>query len=62
MNKTEAFAMMIEGHKVTNRYFTSDEYLYYNTNNESIMTEDGYEFPNYWESGYLPDVEWTIYK
>lgn len=60
MNKEEAYNAMIAGNKITNMYFTNDEYLHYNLNTYRIETEKGYYMSNYWDKNYLPNVKWQI--
>ena len=69
MNKQDAFLQMKEGKKITNRYFAAGEYLWINSdrdwveeNSDQILTEDNYPFTTYWDSNYLPDIEWEIYN
>lgn len=61
MNKQDAFEAMEQGSFVTNRYFSAGEYLWLNKENQ-VMTEDNYPFQTFWDSNYLPDVEWEIYN
>lgn len=42
MTREEALQAMINGEKVTHRYFTSDEYIYMKGGN--IFSEEGYNF------------------
>jgi hypothetical protein len=60
MNKEEAYQSMLQGNKITNRYFTSDEYLQYNVEKDRIETEEGYHMDNYWDIDYLPNVTWEV--
>lgn len=70
MTRDEALQAMIDGEKVTHRFFSSDEYIYMKAQN--IFTEDGYDCgtvnQSFWisrgsRSGddmWLED--WSIYK
>jgi hypothetical protein len=49
MTKKEAIAAMQEGDKVTHRYFSSDEYIYFKDGR--IWTEEGYSIS--------PDLFWA---
>ena len=70
MTREEALQCMIDGHKVTHRFFTSDEYIYMIAQN--IYTEDGYDVGTvnqaFWISrgGRPGDTDWqtgwSIYK
>lgn len=63
MTKKEAYTEMLKGNKVTNQYFTPNEYLHCPENsNGRIFTEDGYHMSNYWNHDYLPNVKWEIYN
>lgn len=58
MTKDEALGKMKQGFKVSNQYFTSDEFLYMNENGV-IMSEDGYNF-NDWFFNIHWGEEWKL--
>ena len=58
MNKDEALEKMKQGFKVSNQYFTSDEFLYMKENGV-IMSEDGYNF-NDWFFNIRKGEEWKL--
>lgn len=58
MNKDEALEKMKQGFKVSNQYFTSDEFLYMKANGV-IMSEDGYNF-NDWFFNIRKGEEWKL--
>ena len=58
MTKDEAQAKMKQGFKVSNQYFTSDEFLYMKENGV-IMSEDGYNF-NDWFFNISKGEEWKL--
>lgn len=58
MTKDEALAKMKQGFKVSNEYFTSDEFLYMKENGV-IMSEDGYNF-NDWFFNIRKGEEWKL--
>lgn len=58
MTKDEALEKMKQGFKVSNRYFTSDEFLYMKENGV-IMSEDGYNF-NDWFFNIRKGEEWKL--
>lgn len=57
MTKDEALEKMKQGFKVSNEYFTSDEFLY--MKNGVIMSEDGYNF-NDWFFNIRKGEEWKL--
>ena len=60
MNRSEAFVVMHEGHKVAHQYFTSKEYLH--IVNGKVHTEDGYDFEDkFFETDFFQDG-WSLYK
>ena len=58
MTKDEAQAKLKQGFKVSNEYFTNDEFLYMKENGV-IMSEDGYNF-NDWFFNIRKDEEWKL--
>lgn len=58
MTKDEALEKMKQGFKVSNQYFTSDEFLYMKENGV-IMSEDGYNF-NDWFFNIRKGEEWKL--
>lgn len=60
MTKDEALEKMKQGFKVSNQYFTSDEFLYMKENGV-IMSEDGYNF-NDWFFNIRKGEEWEEWK
>lgn len=58
MTKDEALEKMKQGFKVSNQYFTSDEFLYMKENGV-IMSEDGYNF-NDWVFNIRKGEEWKL--
>jgi hypothetical protein len=63
MSKTEMFAMLLSGFKMTHDYFQNNEYLY--MEDGVIKTEDGYEItPEFWNfrKSKVWDTNWKIYK
>lgn len=66
MTKELALQAMIDGEKVTHRYFTSDEYIYMVAQN--IFTEEGYDCGTvnsaFWRerNGENWENSWYIYK
>lgn len=58
MTKDEALEKMKQGFKVSNQYFTSDEFLYMKENGV-IMSEDGYNF-NDWFFNIRSGEEWKL--
>ncbi|NCC17207.1 MAG: hypothetical protein EOM28_12960 [Clostridia bacterium] len=58
MTKDEALEKMKQGFKVSNQYFTSDEFLYMKENGV-IMSEDGYNF-NEWFFNIRKGEEWKL--
>lgn len=59
LNKTEAYAFMKLGFKVSNPYFTDEEYLHW-VQGKGILTEDGFNMSQYWDSGYLSKPTWYV--
>lgn len=57
MTKDEALEKMKQGFKVSNEYFTSDEFLY--MKNGVITSEDGYNF-NDWFFNIRPVEAWKL--
>lgn len=60
MTRSEALKAMVDGNKVTHKYFTNDEYCH--IVNNSIKTEDGYLFENEFLNRSFFDDGWRIYK
>lgn len=66
MTKEEALQAMIDGEKVSHRYFSSDEYIYMIA--QDIWTEDGYNCGTvngvFWQErdGENWENGWSIYK
>ena len=70
MTREEALQAMIDGEKVTHRFFTSDEYIYMKA--QDIFTEEGYNMGTvhdefWWIRGDRPGSEmwlddWEIFK
>ena len=66
MTKEEALQAMIDGHKVTHKYFTSDEYIYMIAQN--IWTEDGFNCGTvneaFWQQrdGENWETGWSLYE
>ncbi len=58
MTKDEALEKMKQGFKVSNQYFTSDEFLYMKEDGV-IMSEDGYNF-NDWFFNIRKGEEWKL--
>ena len=58
MTKDKALEKMKQGFKVSNQYFTSDEFLYMKENGV-IMSEDGYNF-NDWFFNIRRGEEWKL--
>ncbi|EDV1300498.1 hypothetical protein AAC69_002584 [Salmonella enterica subsp. enterica serovar Hadar] len=58
MTKDEALEKMKQGFKVSNQYFTSNEFLYMKENGV-IMSEDGYNF-NDWFFNIRKGEEWKL--
>ena len=66
MTREHALQAMIDGEKVTNPYFTDDEYIYMMNNH--IWSEDGYNFgtvnDEFWQAkvnNQSFDDNWWIY-
>lgn len=65
MTKEQAFQAMIDGEKITHKYFMSNEYLYMIAQN--IYTEDDYNTGtvncHFWKSksGGVWENDWSIY-
>lgn len=63
-NKAWAFSMMLQGHKVSNQYFTDDEYLH--MVNGVITSEDGYNFEDWFNRRTAGDewkqTGWSLYR
>lgn len=58
MTKDEALAKAKEGHKITHRYMSDDEYLYEDKRGV-LRTEEGYTVKlDFW--GYRSQPEWQI--
>lgn len=64
INKLEAHAAMLEGHKITHTLFDDEEYLYYDRGAKLIRDEKGYNFEHGWEdrSGTPWDEGWFIWE
>ena len=70
MTREEALQAMIDGHKVTHRFFTSDEFIYMKA--QDIYTEEGYNMgtvnSEFWRmrgdepGGELWHDGWSLYK
>lgn len=61
--KDQAYKLMQNGHKVTHRYFGSDEYIYIDEQNR-MYAEDGCRFERGWEmrtEDFWKDG-WAVYK
>lgn len=58
MTKDQALEKMKQGFKVSNEYFTSDEYLFMNASGE-IISEDGYNF-NDWFFNIRRGEDWKL--
>lgn len=58
MKKDQALEKMKQGFKVSNEYFTSDEYLFMNASG-AIISEDGYNF-NDWFFNIRKGEEWKL--
>ena len=65
MTKKEAIQAMRKGHKVTHRYFTSEEYITMDSQ-DNIVTEEGYKTPeaNFWTDRISESWEegWELWK
>lgn len=48
MDKQEALNKMRSGLKASHRYFSNNEYLYFNDYDRSIRTKEGYNFDQGW--------------
>jgi hypothetical protein len=63
MTKNEALKAMKEGHKVTHRFFTSEEFVQLDKQGR-IIDESGYILTSFWN--YRPDecwnTDWSIYQ
>lgn len=60
MNKQEAIQSMKNGNKITNQYFTKDEYLYIDEFN-TIRSEDNVNFTmTFIAPTYLTNVDWQV--
>lgn len=57
MTKDEALEKMKQGFKVSNEYFTSEEFLF--MKNGVITSEDGYNFNN-WFNVIRQGEEWKL--
>jgi len=70
MTREQALQAMIDGEKVTHRFFTSDEYIYMKAQN--IFTEEGYDCgtttQDFWVErgsrlgGEMWLTDWSIYE
>jgi hypothetical protein len=66
MTKEQALQAMIDGEKVTHRYFSSDEYIYMVAQN--IFTEDGFDCGTvnqaFWRQrdGENWETGWSLYE
>jgi len=66
MTRAEAYQAMIDGEKVTHKYFGDNEYLYMIAQN--IYTEDGFDMGTIhdefwrWRNTKPFDDGWEIYK
>jgi len=63
MSKQEAIQAMQDGHKVTHRFFSSDEFIY--MKNGIIYDESNYEMNKFWIYRFSEDwisKGWTIYN
>lgn len=66
MNKQEAIEAMLEGKKLTHRYFTNEEWISMK-DEDTMIDENGYTWhPDiFWkdrESGDMWDTGWSLYK
>ncbi|EJO9576466.1 hypothetical protein NU597_004405 [Salmonella enterica] len=59
MTRNEAVKAMLEGKKVTHRYFSMHEYLFMKY--EVITTEDGYKFNHEFYSREMFNDGWRLY-
>jgi hypothetical protein len=62
MTKQEAFRAMTLGHKVTHKYFSSNEYIY--MKGYHMYTEEGYTFDDGWDDrcGENWQTGWNIWE
>ena len=66
MTKEEALQAMMDGEKITHRFFEIHEYLY--MKGQDIFTEEGYNMGNVWDEFWTMRNEkywktgWEIYK
>ena len=64
MTKAEAIQAMLEGKRVTHKYFTPEEWV--SMEDGMIVTEDGYNFDpdEFWmrRFGTIFDENWKIFK
>lgn len=67
MTKKEALEAMKQGHKVTREFFSGDEYIYLDSDTGHIMSEDGYDFNEWWIKieptiGTVSSTPWDIFN
>ena len=61
MNKQEAYQSMLQGNKLTNEYYSPEQYVFINSDNE-FEFEDGVVFEwNDWDIYQDPKSEWNWY-
>lgn len=62
MNKEDAYELMLEGKKITHKFFTSNEFLY--IEDGTIKDELGYDFMIRWElrDDKIWQKDWSEYK
>ena len=50
LTKPEALKAIVYGHKVSREYFSSEEYIYMEKETGIILSEEGYNFRDWWEN------------
>lgn len=62
MNKQEAQLLCKQGKKITHQYFTSQEYIWWDNENNRFVFEDNVLVPaDWWNKDYL-DTDWSEFK
>lgn len=64
MSKPNAYAAMVEGHKISHSSFDNEEFLYLDRSTNTIRDEKGYHFEKGWKdrTGGSWDEGWFIWE